>query len=177
MMDEPLDEMYFKWLYSQVENAKLKNPRGTYWRLLRVLHTKEFVWFVPNDDNRLEDGRELRYEFLEDKGIHEIDRHWIEIGCSMLELLIGLAIRSNFEDGRTIQVWFWTMMRNIGLDGLNDATAWSEQDVVDVLDTVIFRTYKPNGRGGLFPLKRPDTDQREVELWYQMNAYLLENGG
>jgi len=176
-MDEPLDEMYFKWLYSQVENAKLKNPRGTYWRLLRVLHTKEFVWFVPNDDNRLEDGRELRYEFLEDKGIHEIDRHWIEIGCSMLELLIGLAIRSNFEDGRTIQVWFWTMMRNIGLDGLNDATAWSEQDVVDVLDTVIFRTYKPNGRGGLFPLKRPDTDQREVELWYQMNAYLLENGG
>lgn len=177
MMDEPLDELYFKWLYSQVENAKLKNPRGTYWRLLRVLHMKEFVWFVPNDDNRLEDGRQLRYDFVEEMHIHEADHHWMEIGCSMLELLVAMAKRLEFEDGKEAGWWFGTMLRNIGLDDLNDATAWSEQDVIDVLDTVIFRTYKPNGRGGLFPLRRPDTDQREVELWYQLNAYLLENGG
>jgi hypothetical protein len=176
-MDEPLDELYFKWLYSQVENAKLKNPRGTYWRLLRVLHMKEFVWFVPNDDNRLEDGRQLRYDFLQETDIQGVDDHWMEIGCSMLELLVALAKRLEFEDGKTADGWFYQMLKNIGLEDLNDSIAWSEQDVIEVLETVIWRTYKPNGRGGLFPLRHPDQDQREVELWYQLNAYLLENGG
>ena len=47
-------------------------------------------------------------------------------------------------------------------------------DAEEVLDAVIFRNYEYDGRGGLFPLRYPDRDQRDEELWSQLNAYLLE---
>jgi hypothetical protein len=36
------------------------------------------------------------------------------------------------------------------------------------------REYDPDGRGGLFPLDGTHANQREVELWYQMQAYIIE---
>ena len=45
------------------------------------------------------------------------------------------------------------------------------------LDGFINRQYEANGEGGLFPLKGVCEDQREVEIWYQMNAYLYEHHG
>jgi hypothetical protein len=32
-----------------------------------------------------------------------------------------------------------------------------------------------NGTGGLFPLKMPKVNQRRVEIWYQMSAFIEEN--
>lgn len=176
-MSEPLDELYFRWLYSQVCSVKLKNPSRTYWSLLKLLHTKEFVWIIPNDDNRLEDGRLLRYEFVQEQQLGEIEQDWLDLGCSMLEMLIALSRRLYFEDDLPADEWFWCMMENLGLHRFTDRLGWSEQDVDDILDEVIWRTYDVDGRGGLFPLKHAHEDQREVELWYQLSAYLLENGG
>jgi hypothetical protein len=177
-MTEPLDELYFRWLCSQVTNVKLKNPARTYWSLLRQLHSKEFVWIIPNDDNRLEDGRDLRHEFVENEGLeNEVDPDWLNIGCSMLELLIGVARMLNFEDDEPVEDWFWIMLENLGLRHCTDKSNYDEQDVDEILDDVIWRTYDPDGRGGLFPLRHAPEDQREVELWYQASAYLLENGG
>ena len=66
MNTEPLEETYFKWLAVQVVvNTRLRNPRQTNWEILRQLHSTEFLWRVHNDDNRVEDGKELRSEFLE----------------------------------------------------------------------------------------------------------------
>jgi hypothetical protein len=39
---------------------------------------------------------------------------------------------------------------------------------------VIHRYYQPNGHGGFFPLENPQDDQRHVELWYQLNEYVME---
>jgi hypothetical protein len=178
MMTEPLDELYFRWLCAQVTNVKLKNPARTYWSLLRQLHSKEFVWIIPNDDNRLEDGRDLRYEFVETEGLSDVDHEWLSLGCSMLEMLVGLARRLAFEDDNNpADVWFWHMLDNLDLRRCTDKSNYDMQDVEEILDNVIWRTYSRNGRGGLFPLKHADQDQREVELWYQQSAYLLENGG
>lgn len=176
-MTEPLEEQYFRWLYSQVCSVKLKNPSRTYWSLLKLLHTKEYVWIIPNDDNRLEDGRLLRQEFVEEHDIFDVDPQWLDLGCSMLEMLIALSRRLYFEDDLPADEWFWVMMQNIGFKGFTDRHQWSEQDVDDILDDVIWRTYDEDGRGGLFPLRHPQEDQRDVELWYQLCAYLLENGG
>lgn len=176
-MSEPIDELYFRWLYSQVSNVKLRNPSRTYWSLLKLLHMKEFVWFVPNDDNRLEDGRLLRTEFVETNHIQDVDPNWKDLGCSMLEMLIGLSRRLWFEDDLPADEWFWHMLENLGLNGFTDRGGWDEQDVDEILNVVIWRTYEPDGRGGLFPLMDAHEDQREVELWYQMSEYLLENGG
>lgn len=177
MMDAPLDELYLKWLYSKISSVRLRDPSRTYWNLFRQLYTKEFVWIIPNDDNRAEDGKDLRYEFLEEQGVDEVDPDWIRLGCSMLELLIALSRRLSFEDDGEPRGWFWQMLANLGLNEFNDAN-YNEQaqsEIDQALDTVIWRTYSPDGFGGLFPLKTPEKDQREVEIWYQLGAYLLEH--
>lgn len=175
-MDEPLDELYLKWLYHLVGNVKLKNPARTYWCLLKQLHMKEFVWIVPNDDNRLEDGRDLRHIFVDEEGLTDVDQLWMELGCSMLEMIIALAQKLEFEDdGHPADEWFWRMMENLNLHECTDASQYSIKVVDEILDTVIWRTYRRNGKGGLFPLHHAKKDQCEVELWYQMNAYILEN--
>ena len=171
-MDKPLDELYFVWLYSQVGDPDTKNPSRTYWRLLKQLFTKEFVWIVANDDNRLEDGRDLRREFAGDN-FDNIDPDWLRLGCSMLELLIGLSRRLSFEAEGEPRDWFWHLIENLGLGRFNDRDL-DEKTVDDAMERIIWRTYNHNGSGGLFPLNNAPEDQTRVELWYQLCAYVLE---
>lgn len=172
--NEPLDELYFKWLYSQVGSVRTSRSR-TYWKLLRQLYTKEFVWIIPNDDNRAEDGRDLRYEFIEDQQLDDVDSNWLGLGCSMLEMLIGLSRRLAFEAEGRPRDWFWHLIKTLGLDDYTDNTDFPYDKVDDVLNRVIWRTYSRNGNGGLFPLHKTTKDQRDVEIWYQLSAYLLEH--
>lgn len=171
-MSTELDERYFTWLCSQVFSVKSRTHGRTFWSLLRQLHDKEFVGWVPNDINRVREGQLLRHTFLESEGleVHTIDAP----GCSMLEMLIALSARLSFETERRPKWWFWHLMRNVGLDNCSDDVSFTQEQVDEALDAVIWRTYSPSGAGGLFPLAHPSTDQREVELWYQLNAYLLE---
>lgn len=176
-MSPPIDELYFQWLYSQVGSLKIANPSKTYWTLLKKLFTKEFIWIVPNDDNRAEDGRALRKEFLDEVEVAEVDPVWMRLGCSILELLIGISRRLNFEDeSRGPDEWFWCLIENLSLKRYNDRVRFPERTVDEILDALIWRTYEPDGHGGLFPLRTPRADQRDVEIWYQLSAYLLENG-
>lgn len=173
-MSAPLDDLYLEWLYSQVGSVKRTNPSATYWKLLKLLFTKEFVWIVPNDDNRIEDGKDLRYEFLDELEIHTEDRDWLGLGCSMLELFIGLSRRLAFDGDGLASDWFWELIDNLGLRSYNDRAKIPEDQVDEILNRIIWRTYNYDGSGGLFPLKHAREDQRDVELWYQMNAYLIE---
>lgn len=174
MSHQPLDESYFIWLYSQVGDTRIKNRSRTYWNILRQLFKKEFIWFVPNDDNRVEDGKDLRYEFVDQSNLMDVDRDWMNLGCSMLEMLVGLSRRLvDLADGEP-RDWFWHILRNLELADHNDSVSYNQQDVDDILDRVIWRTYEPDGRGGLFPLKNAQEDQRKVEIWYQFCAYILE---
>lgn len=170
----PLEELYFEWLYRQVAEEYTSRAR-THQSLLRQLHNTEFVWTVPNDDNRVEDGVQLRYEFVEDADLY-VDQDWLEIGCSMLEMLLGLSRRLSFEAEGEPRDWFWELLDNLKISGLTDSkyNFHAERMVENVLDKVIWRTYDRKGRGGLFPLSHPREDQRKVELWVQLNAYLLE---
>lgn len=175
MKSQPLDELYFKWLYEQIGNPRLRNPSRTHWGLARQLFTKEFVWFIPNDDNRVEDGRELRYEFLDLYSDVDPGSDWMGLGCSMLEMLIGLSRRLAFETEQTAHEWFWQLLENLGIDHCSDQVYNDliRREVDYILDRVIWRTYSRDGRGGLFPLQSPREDQRKVEIWYQLNAYLI----
>jgi hypothetical protein len=173
--DETLDGAYFTWLYYQVEEVGVADPSRTYWRILKQLHSKPFFHIIANDDNRAEDGKGLRLRFLDVHRPEHVDREWLERTCSMLELLIALADRFAFETNGRIDKCFWELMENLGLEDYNDTANIPEQEVDNILKDVIWRTYKRNGRGGLFPLKRAVEDQRNVELWYQLNTYILEN--
>lgn len=173
-MSGPLDELYLHWLYSQVASVRFKNPARTYWSLARHMYMKQFVWLVPNDDNRVEDGRDLRYEFFRENDIAP-DEDWIGLDCSVLEMLIALSRRLAFEGGGKARDWFWTMLENLDLSRCSDVN-YNLGDVEDILDVMIWRTYEPDGRGGLFPLNDPAEDQRDVEIRYQQASYILERG-
>lgn len=175
-MRPPLDESYFTWLYSQVGSVEVDDPRKTYWDILRILYTKEFVWIIPNDDNRAEDGQDLRRAFLDESGQANEEPAWQELGCSVLELLIALSQRLSFQTDKPASEWFWVLIRNLGLKVYNDSRKIPAERIDDKLDSFIWRTYRQDGYGGLFPLESPAEDQRDVELWYQMSAYLLEKG-
>lgn len=95
-------------------------------------------------------------------------------GCSFLEMMIAISHRLSFETDRRPKWWFWHLMKNLGLENYSDDMPFTQDEVDETLDRVIWRTYSPDGKGGLFPLEDPQHDQRQVELWYQLNAYLLE---
>lgn len=161
-------ETYFDWLKDQVEY--FDGPKHD--DLLAALHSIEYTPIMSKDENRAIDGVNLRDEYFKECG----DRSQVIDGpCSFLEFLIALAQRMNYiyarmDEDRTADC-FWTMLQNAGI--LIDER-YDEEYVRVVVDDVINRTYQPDGTGGLFPLNNPRTNQRNVEVWYQMNQYLTE---
>jgi len=172
-MSEPIESLYFNWLVGKVTDPHARTPSQTHWNLLRELHNTEFVWTVARDDNRAEDGISLRSEFLIQTG-YEADSDWLDIPCSVFEMIYGLSRRAAYIDDRHPYEWFWEIMSNLGIAELTDAIRIMPSSVKDVLDNLVWRTYDRNGHGGMFPLLGARQDQRKVEIWYQLESYLAE---
>lgn len=171
------DNRYFEWLYSQVASTRNRNPARSYWKLLRRLYATKFIFFVKNDENRAVDGIELRYEFFGEENLGP-DEPWRDLDCSILEMLIALARRAAFQTDDEPSLWFWTLMENLELSKYTDAvyTSTIDREVETRIDILNKRKYSEDGIGGLFPLRYAEKDQRKVEIWYQLAAYLMEGG-
>jgi hypothetical protein len=160
---------YYEWLKSQVDI-----PNGkSYDDLFNLMHNVEFIWTVPNDDNRVQDGLDLRPEFAGNK----VSDLALE-GVTFLEVLISLSRRVAFTAGGEASKWAWRLIKNLRLhkmsDPLNEDNPNRFHRAQDILDAVIWRTYERDGRGGFFPLPNSIEDQTRIEIWYQMNAYVIE---
>jgi hypothetical protein len=181
----PLVEDYLRWLASQIRDEDDGNPHRTYDGLCVIMFEKQFIERIPNDDNRIGDGLDLRVEFCHERHIPLgetgafLDKGVPDPPCSFLEVLIGLSRRLAFAaGGSNAPGWAWVLMHNLELHRITDPVGRGKaRRAHDILDTCIWRNYEPNGVGGFFPLKRPTEDQREVELWYQMAAYIGEERG
>ena len=166
-------ESYFLWLMELVDCPE------EFSKLLRKLFSREFTSRIYMDQNRINDGLALRRTYTADTGV-EIGNEALVKPCSVLEMMVALACR--IEDdimfdpelGDRTPMWFWVMIDNLNLDGMSN-DRFDAQNVDQILNVLIDRTYFMNGTGGLFPLKQPKVNQRRVEIWYQMNAFLLEN--
>lgn len=179
-----IERDYFNWLCDLVH---IDQGHRSYWIVARDLWRKEFVSYVDHDENRGYDGLELRDEFLSEGGMPNYGE--IDGECSVLEMMIALARRMDFEtsdpydDEYTMDrtsFWFWEMMDNLGLLKFDDDSyvQLDGQTYVDtIIDNLVERRYRRDGRGGLFPLVGECEDQREIEIWYQMAAYLAEVEG
>jgi hypothetical protein len=96
-------------------------------------------------------------------------------GATALEVLIALSRRVAFNAGGEPEVWAWKLLKNLRLHKATDPFTPEKANRVDeVLYALIWRTYKPNGQGGFFPLQWDPEDQTKVEIWYQMNKYVAE---
>lgn len=147
-----------------------------------MLYRKPYYGVFPNDDNRAADGMKLREIWLAE---HEWanEKEILEGPCSVLEMLIGLSKRMDYELGDTrysprLHKWFYLFINNLQLaipEANDPKLAQKAEDNNAILDNWMQRRFMYNGSGGLFPLKKPREDQRRVEIWYQLSAYLDEN--
>lgn len=175
-MARKVEEAYFAWLCDHINVNYGKFTRKTYSGLFRHLHGKEFVWIVPNDDNRLEDALDIRYAFLDETGIRDSGNLLMGIPpFSILEVMVALSRRLHFMDDWLPVNWSWKLIENLGLDLMHDPlTTRQDERIEEILETLIWRNYEPDGNGGFFPLEFPNENQTKVEIWYQMAAYLGE---
>lgn len=164
-----LDDRYLAWLHAQIDDVRDRAGSRSYRNLFKQLFSTEFIWTLPHDENRAVDGLALRDEWISQTRV-EVDSRWLSLGCSFLEMLIGLARRLAFEAGRNPTYWFWHILSNLGVDA-----STSDEEIALCIDRVIHRLYKRDGSGGLFPLQSAPKDQRRVEIWYQLHEYLLQN--
>lgn len=170
---------YFVWLKSLVYGEIFATGRS-FDELLSLLHRIEFTYLIPMDQNRAEDGISLRYRYAITTdcpySVGEV-LNTINGPCSVLEMMIALSIRCE-EDimddpgyGDRIKQWFWGMIVNLELGGLHDDN-FDQEYVEQIILRLLNRDYEPNGEGGLFTVKRPPRDLRDVEIWVQLLWYL-----
>lgn len=175
--DRDIDRVYFEWLCGLV---RADEPDHSYFCLAGCLHERSFVSIVPNDENRIAYGLELRSEFSDsDK---KIERS-LTGPCSVLEVLISVAssmadiLWTPEEEDKTGEC-FWVLIDNLGLDRFDDEHygMWNGREkIMTAIDTFLYRRYCKNGRGGIFPIQRTKKDMRKIELWEQMNMYIAQN--
>lgn len=181
MTRKEIEKEYFEWLFDRVcANRYVKHI--TFRKLLTHLHNTEFVYFIQNDENRADDGIELRYRFAITQGYedeYELVLDYLINPCSVLEMLVALSLRCEEcimvdpEYGDRTSQWFWGMITNLGLGSMSD-DRFDEDYVIDILDRFLNRDYAPDGEGGLFTVRKIDCDLREVEIWYQL-CYFLDS--
>ena len=185
MSESDIRSDYFNWLCHLIGAG---DGQATYRILARVLHGIDYVSRVEHDENRALDGIDLRSDYAEEVRLSdkEYDYYFYNLPCSVLEMLIGLSQRIDYETsdpyepftgGSRTERWWLEIVGNLGLSEFDDEH-WHERDgdrkVPVIIRQWIDRQYLSNGVGGIFPLDKTDVDQRQVDTWYQMCAYLNE---
>lgn len=170
---------YFNWLKNKVDFLDFPEK---YDQLFMALYNTEFVWGHPMDRNRAFEGQDIRAEYKSETG-HNFPIN-LSIPANVLEVLIAITKRMNFicssfDEDKT-KIIFWRLMANLDLAGMSDPyyiMNGGDVMVEAILTKWMKRRYEPDGRGGIFPMAEPRENQREVELWYQMNQYLSDPNG
>lgn len=160
----------YSWLVEYVNGSE-------YGKLLEDLHDTMFIAMSPLDENRIFDGINARYRFADAVGISRdvIDSVIDNTSCSVLEMMIGLAIRiedtimGDEEFGNRTIMWFWMMIKSMGLYNMTNSNIYGEHEKVKTIITnFLNKQYKPNGEGGLFTIRNTDKDLRDYDIWRQM---------
>ena len=174
-LTERVNNDYFEWLCGLIDSERFATP-VSYDSLLAHLHNIEFTWIIPRDDNRADDGIQLRRRFA-------LAHHNIELAdyifgpCSVLEMMVALANRceeSIMDDdsmGDRTGQWFWGMIHSLGLTPMTDRS-FNRDFVDEVIARLLNRNYAPDGKGGLFTVRNCEYDMRTVEIWCQLSWYL-----
>lgn len=171
---------YETHLYEKVENDS--HDIADYSKLLDTLFRIPFRSYIYMDNNRMEDASDMRFDYISELFNSKEDTSIIEDRyISVLEVLIALAIRMEkdilcdpMSENDHSSDHFWVFLRNLGVE--NDTNDdYFEENVRKKCEIWMTREYDFNGNGSIFPLKGNKNDARKMEIWTQMNIYILEN--
>lgn len=177
MRNEQLLNAYYLWLLDSIDGTSVHVE--DYMELTLQLFDTDFFWRIENDANRASDGLNLRYEYVNVYG-GEYCPEFDEKNVSVLEVLIALAVNweheitYDFRLGDRSAIWFWDMIRNLGLLKMTN-WAYDPDFVGETLTIWMDRQFDKNGNGSPFLVKEDDRDQRKLEIWLQLQQYVLEN--
>lgn len=173
MVNDNILDDYFDWLYFKVMSGQLTS-RNSFRKLLIMLHTIPFRYFVAYDENRAADGINLRWYYVTDGGYNDI-LQW-DSKCTVLEMLVSLAMTMENMVGEPgddygLAHWFWMMLDNLDLATMTD-DVYDKTYVYGRVSMFMDRTYEPDGYGNIIYIPGVKDDLRDVEIWYQMCWYL-----
>lgn len=161
---------YYMWLLGRVGISR--SLFENYSRLLEVLFSTDFIYAFIMDANRAQAGLNLRSIYAMEAGV---DLEDVQTGrCTVLEMFVALSDSFAEFSGREKSDCFWEMIENLGLRGCNNDN-FDRNYILNRLSDWMGRCYKPDGEGSPFPLRNYNGDSRNMEIWNQMNAYILEN--
>ena len=169
------NKLYFNYL---VDKVCTRGEAAKYAELLSFLHSSSFIYSLPMDDNRAADGVELRTDFIlkQKSSPHEILREIDRLPCSVLEMMVALAVRIECEImnddflGDRTGLWFWAMVNSIDLNRINKD--FDSSEARRHLDICLNREYDYEGHGAFFTVHNPPADMRQTDIWYQANWWL-----
>lgn len=175
---------YFEWLVSKVTSPAV--PDDAQARIvLQVLRDIRIQALPMADDApRLEDGKQLRSNFMDDTGmaVHSYkDALEPESGfCTVLELLVALSMRMDdimrdpLDPCSSIPSWFWGMVSTMVGQPFYPCSYWTfsvdaSMPVVVAESTMKFlgRQYDPTGHNGNVFIDMSGVDLRAIDIWAQ----------
>lgn len=174
-----LEKEYYDWLVQLVCPTKVK--RQKYSKVLKALYDREFYYYILMDENCEGRAVNFRYRFGYEHGIsdHIIGKEIDICPARVLEVMVELScnIEENIMQddtyGDRTSKWFWDMMDSLGL-GKATNDIYDDYITNEIITNFLERDYDENGRGGLFTVRKPFSDMREVPIWAQANWYLNE---
>ena len=173
-----INKAYFNYLVRYV--CDRKHHKVDYIPLLDTLYGMKFIAVIDRDNNRIADGAALRDEFMSEE---DIDRAYMfefdDMDVSVLEVLLGIARRMEYQITNGMDVdrtneRFWLLLRNLDIEKYT-ADNYKPLNIREKIDNWMKRKFRKDGFGSIFPLQKPEDDQRKCEIWIQMNRYVWEN--
>jgi len=188
---------YFYWLIATFTNLNKTrdydgNPQSTYMHLADLLHHKDFLVYMPRDQDRVAWAVRMRAEYERyltrstyighsDAQIASIFEVLVHLGRLLSEKWCYDDRRMSSSSGECL----FLILCNLGLNIYDDVffeTCTSQQEMVAAytnIDQILLRwmtrSFASNGEGSPFPLINPPKDQRETDLMYQIYFYCNEN--
>lgn len=161
---------YLRWLAGVVGT----HQNAPEFRILETLHDQHFIPILDLDWNRAIDGTSLRHRFGLDMDVilpNDFDDP-DGTSCTFLEMMVGIADRMALQIDVHTDKAFWRIARNMGIAKESNP---SEELIEMCAQRVVNRTYNHDGtHGGMFPLRHTTRDQRFINLFAQLQEYIME---
>lgn len=171
---------YFDHLASEI--CKKEHHIYDYSMLLRRLYDIPFEVRVEMDENRKIDAYTMKMEYIEsdfgpEYGAEVLEKREI----SVLEVLFALAKRMERDilgdpmlENDNSYVYFWDMLRNLDVEKYRNDN-FRGVNVDEKVCKWLRRDYTRDGKGSIFCVTKSKVDMRKVEIWSQMQEYIMKN--
>lgn len=149
---------YTSWL---IERGCLEN----YSELASVWDELDFMWYIPEDEDRAIQALRMRDEYCYETGMpspRQAPASFLEVFVSITDILTAMLYQDRESFTKSI-------LLNLGARSyFDDGRPPSEihEEALNIAERVTYRTYSRNGTGGLFRI--PGMDTLEMPLTTQM---------